>query len=189
LVEFALVVPIMLAILLTVADFGRLFATTVTIESAARTAAEVAANEYQHEVLALASTPLSDDDYVRIHRSAWTSICDEGGTLPGVTTVPGSECLGLPTVVCVHDGADTRCADAYNTSGGIPSRCASLQPGNRPSNVQTGGTETSKYIEVRVCYRFSSFFNPVMPFVGGSMALLGGDFDIERVRTFTVVDY
>jgi Flp pilus assembly protein TadG len=46
LVEFALVLPIVLVLLLTVSDFGRLFATTITIESAARAAAEVAATEY-----------------------------------------------------------------------------------------------------------------------------------------------
>jgi hypothetical protein len=189
LVEFALVMPIMLVVLLTVADFGRLFASALTVESAARTAAEVAANEYQREMLALAPTPLSDADYARIHQSAWQSICNEAGGLPGVTTASGSQCSGLPTVVCVHDGADTHCGDSYNDSAGIPSGCPTLDPGGRPSNTQSGGSETSKYVEVRICYRFNTLFNPVIPFVGGSLTPLGGYFDLERTRTFTVVDY
>jgi hypothetical protein len=188
-VEFALVLPIMLVVLLTASDFGRLFAMSLTIESAARTAAEVAANQYQRQLISMSPTPLSDADYVAIHRSAWTSVCDEGGSLPGVTVVPGSECIGLATVVCVHDGADTRCDEAYNASGGIPSRCPTLESGARPNHDQTGGTETSKYVEVRVCYRFTTIFNPIIPFVGGDLAVAGGEFDIERVRTFTVVDY
>ena len=180
----------MLVILLTVADFGRLFASSLTIESAARTAAEVAANEYQVEVAALPpGTPLDDADYARIHRAAWSSVCDESASLPDVTIVPGAECVGLPTVVCIHDTADTHCSDAYNASAGIPTGCPTLGPGNRPSPTQTGGAETSKYVEVRVCYRFRTLFNPIIPFVGGSISPLGGYFDLERVRTFTVVDY
>ena len=41
LVEFALVLPMLLVLLLGVADFGRVFAAGITIEAAARNAAEV----------------------------------------------------------------------------------------------------------------------------------------------------
>src|SRR4051794_29439761 len=187
LVEFVLVVPIMLIILLTVADFGRLFAMSITVESSARAAAEAAATAYQQ--VTAGGRAIEGGDYPDIHRAAWSSICDEGGGLPDVTTVPGSECVGLPTVVCVHDGGDPDCADLYNGSGGIPAGCSGLTSASRPSNTQTGGSETSKYVEVRVCYLFTAFFNPVIPFVGGSFQVVGSTFALERVRSFTIVDY
>ena len=40
-VEFALVLPMLLVLLLGVADFGRVFAAGITVEAAARNAAEV----------------------------------------------------------------------------------------------------------------------------------------------------
>jgi hypothetical protein len=192
LVEFGLVLPIMLIILLTVADFGRLFAMSLTVESATRAAAEAAATDYQRATAG--GRAIVAGDYPQIHRTAWSSVCDEGGNLPGVVTVPGSECSGLPTVVCVHDstapsGGDPQCSDLYNGSGGIPAGCPNLAAGTRPTNTQTGGSEPSKYVEVRVCYQFTTLFNPIIPFVGGSFRIVGSQFAIERIRTFTIVDY
>ena len=45
-VEFALVLPIMLMMFIAIADFGRIFAAMITLESATRDAAEAAANQY-----------------------------------------------------------------------------------------------------------------------------------------------
>ena len=45
-VEFALIVPILLALFVAIADFGRVFAAGVVIEAAARDAAELVAEEY-----------------------------------------------------------------------------------------------------------------------------------------------
>ncbi|MDO8483311.1 MAG: pilus assembly protein, partial [Candidatus Limnocylindrales bacterium] len=106
LVEFTMVLPNMFQLLLTVADFGRLFASGITIESAARTAAETAASDYLVELRLMPGPlpPLTTDGYDRVHRAAWQSVCDEASSLPNAT--PGSgggECSGLPTVVCVHD--------------------------------------------------------------------------------------
>ena len=194
-VEFALVVPILMLILLTVGDFGRLFAATITIESSAGAAAETASADYLREVLNIVPPgPLSADAYARVHQSAWQSVCDEASALPNAE--PGSgggQCRGLPTVVCVHDGStgagDPNCGSAYNDADGIPTGCPSLQPGTRPNNSQAGGAETSRYVEVRVCYRFSSFFRFDIPSVGGTLSTLGGDIYVERIRTFTVADY
>jgi len=190
LVEFSLVLPILLLLLLTVGDFGRLFASTITIESAAGAASETAAADYLREVVNAAPGPVPTVGYTRVHRGAWESVCEEASALPNAN--PGSgggECSGLATVVCVHDGADPSCAEAYNDVAGIPAECASLQPGARPSNAQAGGAETSTYVEVRVCYRFSTFFRLAIPSVGGTLATLGGDFFVERSRVFTVADY
>ena len=46
LAEFALITPVLLMLVVTVADFGRVFATSVEVEAAARDAAEFAANDY-----------------------------------------------------------------------------------------------------------------------------------------------
>ena len=190
LVEFSLVLPILLLLLLTVGDFGRLFASTITVESAAGAASETAAAEYLREVLAVAPTPLAAAAYARVHRSAWQSVCDEASALPNASPgTLGGQCTGLVTVVCVHDGADPDCANVYNAGSGIPAGCPSLQPGTRPTNTQAGGTETSKYVEVRVCYRFNTFFQLSIPSLGGTLVTLGGDFYVERARVFTVADY
>ncbi len=191
LVEFTLILPILMLLLLTIGDFGRLFAAAITIESSASAAAETAADAYMREVLAVTPPgPISAGAYARVHRSAWQSVCDEASGLPNAS--PGSggaECSGLVTVVCVHDGADPSCGDAYNAAGGIPAGCPSLQFGVRPVNTQTGGTETSRYVEVRVCYRFSTFMQMAIPSIRGTLVSLGGDFFVERTRTFTVADY
>jgi len=167
----------MLIILLVVADFGRLFAAGITVESAARNAAEVAAAEYNQGLPAV--------DYGAIHRTAWSSVCDEASKLPNAT--PGSgggECDGLPTLVCVHDGIDSSCSSVYNAASGTTG-CPSITAGS--SNGLNGSEST--FVEVRVCYRFNTIFSMTLPTIGGPLAALGGDFYIERSRVFTVADY
>ena len=180
LVEFTLILPIMMIVLLLVADFGRLFAAGIRTCHAPSSAAEVAAAEYNR-----AGTPI---DYPAIHRSAWSSVCDEASKLPNATPGGTGQCDGLPTVVCVHDGADGGCGNVYNAASGVPAGCPGLVAGNRPSNAQALGSE-SKYVEVRVCYRFNTIFQITLPSVGGPLSSLGGDFFIERARVFTVADY
>ena len=84
LVEFTLVFPIMLLLLLTVGDFGRVFASGITLESAARAAAETAAGDYLVELrlMPLSTPPLTAAGYDRVHRAAWQSICAEASRQP-----------------------------------------------------------------------------------------------------------
>ncbi len=181
LAEFTLVVPFLLLILLTVADFGRFFAAAVRTESIARIAAEVAAQEYLR-------APPPPVDYGAIHAHAWSSVCDEADGLANVTyNGPAIQCDGIPTQVCVHDGLDPICNNVYNSSSGVPLSCGALL--DPISNAQTGGTETSRYVEVRVCYRFDTIFAVTIPFIGGELTPLAGNFYIQRVRSFTVADY
>jgi hypothetical protein len=183
--EFALVLPIIFVLLITIGDFGRFFASGIALESAARTAAEVAAQELTKEI-ASALGP----DYSVIHQSGWSSVCDETKGLPNMTYPgPGVECDGIPTIVCVHDGVDPNCADVYNAGSGIPAACGSFDLAARPTSVQAGGSETSMYVEVRLCYRFNTFFNITLPFIGGTISPLSGEWYVERTRTFTVADY
>jgi hypothetical protein len=184
--------PFLMVFLLTIADFGRVFQAGIMIESAARTAAETASAAYLREAQRVAPGPVTMSGYASVHQSAWQSVCDEAASLPNAT--PGSgggQCIGLPTVVCVHDGADPLCADAYNAGGGIPAGCPALGAGSRPTNTQLpeSGSNTWPYVEVRVCYRFSALLRVDIPFVGGTLSPLGGDFFIERARTFSVANY
>ena len=190
--EFALVVPLLLVLMLTVVDFGRIFSAGITIESAARTAAETAAAQYLTELTRVSPGAIAMDGYQRIHDAAWQSVCDEASRLPNAT--PGSgggPCVGLPTVVCVHDNADPLCAAAYNDSGGIPGGCSNEDVASRPGNAQSAESlaQTWPYVEVRVCYRFSSVLRLQIPFVGGTLSPIGGDFFIEKARVFNVTNY
>jgi hypothetical protein len=185
-----MVLPIIFVLLLTVADVGRLFASGITIESAARTAAEVAAGDYLVELRLMPGSvpPLTPAGYDRVHHAAWQSICDEAASMPNATPGSGgSECDGLATIVCVHDGSDPGCGTVYNAAGSGTTGCSLVAAGT--SNSQTGGTEASKYVEVRVCYRFTAFFAMDIPFLGGKLSPIAGNFYVERVRTFTVADY
>lgn len=179
--EFALVVPFLLIILLTVADFGRYFAASLNVESIARTAAEVSAQQ--------ANFPLgTPPNWAGIHDRAWQSVCNEAKGLANVTyNGPATQCDGIPTLVCVHDGLDPICSTSYNAGGGVPAECSVIT--DPVSNAQTGGSELSKYVEVRVCYRFSTVFGFSIPFLGGSLDTLSGNFYIQKIRTFTVADY
>lgn len=180
LVEFTLVFPIMLLILLTVADFGRYFAAGITVESLARAAAETAAGEVVRE-----PPPLGGAAYARLHRYAWQSVCDEAAGLPNVKyNGPGVQCDNIPTLVCVRDGVDPDCATVYNATGGIPAACSSFAT---PLTNTANGDGSS--VEVRVCYRFSTLLPMEIPFIGGSLSPLSGDFFIERTRAFAVMDY
>jgi len=191
LAEFTLVLPIMLVLLLTVADFGRLFASGITIESAARAAAETAAGTYLVEMRLMPGgvPPLTPDAYDRVHKAAWQSICDEAATLPNATPgTGGGQCSDLPTVVCVHDGLDPACGNVYNAGGGGTAGCSLVAAGT--SNTQSVPSSIpSKDVEVRVCYRFSSILSMDIPFFSGSLSPLSGNFFLEKVRTFTVADY
>lgn len=187
-----MILPLLLVLLLTVADFGRIFSAGIVIESAARAAAEVAAAEYLTEAnRVIPPNPIGAVGYAAIHRAAWLSVCDEASSLPNASSGSGgSQCAGLPTVVCVHDNTDPNCSTMYNAAGGVPSGCATLS-GPPPTNLQVAESTGQKwaYVEVRVCYRFSSVLRMDIPFIGGTLSPLGGDFFIEKSRIFTVANY
>ena len=186
--EFALVLPVLMLLLLTISDFGRFFATGITIESATRTAAELAAQELVAEKAAGRSSSTSPFyDYALIHSIAWRSVCAETAGLPNMTpSSGGGQCDSIPTKVCIHDGADSACDTLYNQSSGtVPGQCTGVAAGSSNSIDAQG----NMYVEVRVCYRFSTIFQVALPFFSGSLNALSGDFYIDRTRTFTAGDY
>ena len=185
LVEFALVLPMLLVLLLGIADFGRVFAAGITLEAAARNAAEVAAQEYLQ--LRRDTAPATAADFDRIHRTALERLCGEADTLPNQVT-SGSTCSMPAAAVCIHDlGAElVNYAGCGAGAGSAPGQCEEMHGGWPPTAPST--TQLA-WVEVRACYRFTTLFNLTdfrLPF-GWSLTI--GDIWLERDRSFTVADY
>jgi hypothetical protein len=192
LVEFALVVPIMVVLFVAVADFGRVFATGLTLEAAVRDAAEVAANDYLANPPGATATPpvpLSDPApigdpayYASLHQRIARTVCAETSELPNANfDAVTSDCAGMPLIMaCIHDSQDTHCGnEAYAQA--IPSECTGMA--TPPSNAQELGPtgEKPRYVEVRVCYRFDAIVDlPGMPFA---------EVWLQRSRMFTIPCY
>jgi hypothetical protein len=185
LVEFALVLPMLLVLLLGVADFGRVFAAGITMESAARDAAEAAAQDYLQ--LRREATPASATDLARVTATAVSTVCEEAERLPD-RQMAGSACVLPFTAVCIHD--DPAELVAYGSACGAgsasaPAECTDLHD-TWPS-LWTSGMLPS--IEVRTCYRFDTLFNLRdlhLPLANG---LSLGSIWLQRDRVFTVADY
>jgi len=165
LAEFALVTPIVIVLFLAVADFGRIFSTSVILEAAARDGAEAAANAYLAKppgaLSSAAPSPGDTSYYGGIHNAAVAVSCTEARDLANTQFTAG-ECQGMPYFrVCVHDGADPTCGTSPVTNEGlVPADCSSIT--SPPNNAQ--GASAQRWVEVRVCYKFSLIlpipFNP-----------------------------
>ncbi|HEX3220223.1 MAG TPA: hypothetical protein VHU77_09415 [Candidatus Limnocylindria bacterium] len=115
------------------------------------------------------------------------AVCSEAETLANHEETGGSCSMPL-AAVCVHDGVDPACG---SEAVGSPTQCHRLN--DTWSNTNLGATPSSApampYVEVRVCYRFTTLFNlsdVQLPFGWG----LGvGEIYIEKDRTFTVACY
>ncbi len=186
LVEFALVLPMLLVLLLGLADFGRVFAAGITVEAAARDGAEAAAQEYL-QLMHKSGGVLDATDYANLHATALEAVCAETETLPNQTIVGGS-CTMPHVAVCVHDGADPICgaeADPAYTS------CTGANGAWDPANYGAAplGAQALPFVEVRVCYQFTTLINLTslqLPF-GWGLSL--GDIWLQRDREFTVAAY
>jgi hypothetical protein len=187
----------LLVLLLGVADFGRVFAAGITVEAAARNAAEAAAQEYLRNPPAPIDTPAppgNDAYYQALHDLAARTACREAKDLDNTTYVPDDpatpgvdeeSCSSMPAVqVCVHDNADPLCDQtAFGATVPNPGCGPMLTP---PDTSMQGGTEQSRYVEVRICYRFTTLFNLSnlqLPF-GWGLSL--GDVWLNKTRNFTV---
>jgi hypothetical protein len=189
LVEFALVLPLLIVLLLGVADFGRVFQSGIAMEAAARNAAEAAAQEYTQIVRNKGS--LSSADYAYLHDVAQDLLCREAAVLPN-RTVDGTGTCTMPiSAVCVHDVAalDGGCGSAPVT---VPSFCSSIYgwgAAASPANsAPTTGGAPLPYVEVRTCYRFTTLFDLhlTLPFGAGISV---GDIWLQRDRQFVAGDY
>ncbi len=170
--EFALVLPMLLVLLLGIADFGRVFSAGITAEAAARNAAEAVAQEYVQIVRNSSSGALTADDYARIHDVAIEVACGDAVRLPfkaapvGVSTLcerddPGTSDPALVAVwpvvaVCVHDDVEPGCgteASAQDVCSGM-SGWSNANVGPAPS-----GSLPLPYVEVRACYQFTTLID------------------------------
>lgn len=188
LVEFALVLPMLLVLLLGIADFGRVFASGITLEAAARNAAEAAAQEYvqrQRDDPA----PLTAADYDAIRAVAHRVACEEAATLPNQSGAPPMCAMPL-TAVCVHDSTAGDAADCGEASAAVPPDCPALLEPWSAANEQAAGTAPFlSYVEVRICYRFTTLMalsDLDLP-LGWSLSL--GDIWLQRDRVFVAGDY
>ena len=182
LVEFALVLPMLLVLLLGLADFGRAFAAGITLEAAARNAAEAAAQEYVQ--LARSGVPMAADDYARLHDVAIATACHETDPLPNHVTA-GPSCTAPHVAVCVHDAATgDACGSEASAAPGGCTGMTGWSPG-----IQGGAATPLPYVEVRVCYRFTTIIDLSalrLPF-GWGLSL--GDIWLQKDRTFTIACY
>ena len=194
LVEFALLLPLLLVILLGVADFGRIFHAGIVMESASRAAAEAGAIEYLREVADKdPSYVIPAESYDRIRDVAVAIACREA-RLPNAD--PDTlNCPGGPAIsVCIHDAAagDTLCGDGGLAP--VPAECTEILAGmDAGSGLVVQPTDANEfprgaYVEVRTCYRFTTLFNLniALPMNTG----LGlGDIYLQKQAVFTVADY
>jgi hypothetical protein len=193
----------LLVLLLGIADFGRVFSAGITVEAAARNAAEIAAEEYLDAPPGNPPRPLSnpaplpgdidyngDTYYPALHDVAAKAACDELRLLPNAGyDAATSTCSGIIVQVCVHDGADPSCsaaptgfADASAHPGCVLSNSTALDP------TSSAEQSTLRYAEVRICYRFSALFEADLRLPrGGGLSL--GEVHLERTRSFTVADW
>lgn len=177
-----MVLPMLLVLLLGIADFGRVFSAGIILEAAARNGAEVAAQEYLQ--LRRSSTPPTSVDYDRIRDAALAAVCHEAERLPDRTEVAGL-CSMPAAALCIHDdAAELPGYTGCGTGSAIPPECtgmASWTPGNASSRLP--------HVEVRVCYRFTTLFNLEglsLPLANG---LNLGSVWLQKDRSFVVADY
>jgi len=181
-VEFALITPILIMLLVVVGDLGRIFASGIAIEAATRNAAEIGANEYLGNPPAALDVPAPAGAaayYAPLHQRIAAVVCAETAELPNAQFDSATRtCPGMPLIqICVHDSQDTECAaEAHGAT--IPAGCDAMA--TPPVNTHAG-SGTPRWIEVRVCYRFTALLqSPVLSF---------GDLWLQRTRTFVVPCY
>lgn len=178
LVEFGLILPLLLILLLGIADFGRIFAASIIAEAAARNAAEAAAQEYLQldQQDGNRDGSLVNVDYLALHTLALDVGCREADRLPDRVVVGGA-CQMPIIAVCVHDTAqgDPACPE---TSAAYPADCNQMAGGWTTAQLAPASTP---YVEVRLCYRF----DPLMTVPLGDW----GSVWLQRENYFTVQSY
>ncbi len=185
-VEFALVVPILMVLLIVIADFGRFFGAMITVEAATRNAAEATANRY----LAAPPGPLQDPApagdpsyYNPLHGYAAGVVCAELRGLPNTNyDAATNTCPDMPAVaVCIHDAQDPGCGALASPGGlGAPAACSGLTPAPNNSQGSSPGSR-ARWVEVRTCYHFTAILNlPLFSL---------GDFWLQRTNNFTIPCY
>jgi hypothetical protein len=128
----------LLVLLLGIADLGRVFSAGITIEAAARNAAEAAAQEYVQ--MSRGGVAI---DYARLHQLALRQVCSEAAVLPNSTPAevkaalnssdPNDDPIGVvDTSLCpdwiskdgtFHNGMPSVATCVHDTLGGDAADC------------------------------------------------------------------
>jgi hypothetical protein len=200
LVEFGLVLPLLMLILLGVADFGRIFQAGIAEEAAVRNAAEAAAEQYVQFLECGVAIPypcggLPDPtQYDALHTEALEVACREAERMPGrmpttwISVAVSGNCTMPITAVCIHDNSagDSSCgieaasAPAECTEMSDPSFLNPAPDPSRPAEA-TDPLGGRPYVEVRMCYRF----DPLFSFALGSW----GSIWMQKTNYFVVTNY
>ena len=179
-VEFALVLPMLLVLLLGIADFGRVFQAGIILEGATRDGAEAAAQELVQ--LRRNATSLTTTDYANLHALAIDVACAEASKLDETAS-----CALSAVAVCVHDDKPGEGSACGSESAGAPGACTQMaEPWDAGDESFAG---TLPYVEVRSCYRFTTIIDLTsldLPF-GWSLSL--GEVWLQRDRSFVAGDY
>lgn len=157
--EFAIVVPVMMMILLGIADFGRLFASAVAVEAAGREAADYGAFDASYWTTSNVATTVNE-----MQRRACTAAA--GSHLEGyATTDPGNATCTNPAFSCEleRNGAAADCSASGGFTNGI--------------DCSDPATEPPCTVHVRMTYNFDT----LLPF--GPMT---GPFPIVRDSRFRI---
>jgi hypothetical protein len=176
LVEFGLILPLLLVLLLGIADLGRIFTSAITLEASVRNSAEAAAQEYVQIDSITPAVGLDAAGYQQLHDLALEVACREAERLPD-PVIAGSPCSKAFIAVCVHDdpAADAGCG---SEAAGAPAQCSEMSsPGWSPTRL---GPDLP-YVEVRMCYAF------------GMITTFGiqewGTIWLQKINFFTVPNY
>jgi Flp pilus assembly protein TadG len=152
--EFALVVPVLMLLLIAIADFGRIYASAVAVEAAGREAADYGA--FDASYWQTTSTPPNQPNYVTTVNEMQRRACvaAAGSHLEGYQTtdpVNNSTCTN-PSFSCTleRNGATTDCMNP----GGFVNGTDCSNPATDPPCT----------VHVQMTYTFQTFLSvPPMP--------------------------
>ena len=129
-VEFAIVVPVIMLLLVGIADFGRLYTSAVAVEAATREAADFGAFQASNWSAANASTTVS----LMEQRAC---VAAAGSHLEGYrSSDPSNNTCSNPSFTCTleHAGSSIDCASSSGSVNGFDCS-APVAPGDTPCTV------------------------------------------------------
>jgi hypothetical protein len=122
--EFAIVVPIILLLLIGIADLGRMYTSGMAIESAAREAADFGAFRAEHWTPVNIPVTLEEMEFRACTAAAGSHLQDYESTDPDDKTCSN------PSFACMleRNGASTPCASSGGTTGGVDCSDPTTEP-------------------------------------------------------------
>jgi Flp pilus assembly protein TadG len=151
-VEFALVLPIMLLLVLAIADFARLFTTQLTVEAAAREAADYGAFQ------ASQWDPASANATVFGPTGMVERACTAASSLPGYVA------SGDATTLCSAAGSNPQFSCTLEDGSGTA--IGPCEDGS--ATCSNPATDPPCLVDVSMAYTFHTFFSVTIPFLNFS---------------------